>query len=244
MLGVGELRQWITILADAARGRVPRDLQGGGDEPDDRRLDAYLLRASALGAAGGWTRGRLLPAVEAGFRADGFDAAAGLTREALAVREAAAALPLPGLGLLIGMAIMLGAIALVVSVLIRLGGRRPVPWRILLATALSAYLVFALWGLAAFWTGLKLGAFLVPEPDAVIGARDLAGRALVVLLVAASLVAPAIALGRAARIVAPRLRFPFAAGVLAWAGALALDAAATAAGLERAVVRLLAMPAG
>ncbi len=81
LIGIGELREWLRVPGAAARARVPADLIGAADGPDDRQLGGDLLRAAALGAAAHWTRGLMLPAIEAGYRQQGHDALADLTGE-------------------------------------------------------------------------------------------------------------------------------------------------------------------
>lgn len=242
MIGIGDLRQWLGVLSDAMRGRVPQDLVGAATEPDDKRLDGYLLRAAVLSAAARWTRGHILPTLETGFRAQGADPLADATREALEVREAASALPVPGLGAIIDMGFTLAAIGAAIAVMVRLSGRRPVPWRTVAAATLAVYLVFAVWGLVAAWIALKLGAFGPPSPETITLA-EIAGRALAALLVIAVYVMPAVALGRTARVIAPGFRYPFAAGVLAWLVAFFGSAAVTLSGAEKAIIRFLVPPA-
>ena len=242
MIGIGELRQWLRVLSDAVRGRVPQDLVGGGAEPDDKRLDGYLLRAAVLSAAARWTRGHMLPALEQGYRAQGAGPLAESAREALEVREAAAALPVPGLGALLDMGLTLAAIGASIALMVRLSGRRPVPWRTVAASTLAVYVVFALWGLVAAWIVLKLGAFRIPSPE-TISLLELAGHALAAVLAICVYVMPAVALGRAARVIAPGFRYPFAAGVLAWFVAFFASAAFSLSGAEQAVLRFLAPPA-
>jgi hypothetical protein len=242
MIGIGDLRQWVGVLWDAFRARVPHDLVGPGTEPDDKRLDGYLLRAALLSAGARWTRGHMLPAIEAGYRAQGADPLADATREALDVRAAASAIPVPGLGALLDMGFTLAAFAAAIALMIRLSGRRPVPWRIVAASTLAVYLVFSLWGLVAGWIALKLGAFRLPSPETMT-LVEFAGRALAALFAIAVLVMPAVALGRAARVIAPGFRYPFAAGVLAWLVGLVGSAAFTLVGAEKAIVRFLVPPA-
>lgn len=242
MIGIGDLRQWLRTLGDAARARLPADLLGGDAEPDDRRLDGYLLRAAVLGAAARWARERMLPDIETGYRARGDDTLADLTREAIAVREAAADLPVAGLGALLDMALTLGALALAVALMMRLSGVRPVRWRPVAAGALSVYLVFALWGLVLAWLALKFGVYRLPTPEAA-GLAALAGRLAVALLAIVGVVMPALAMGRVARVVAPRLRRPLVAGALAWGAVFVGSAAFTASGAEQWLVRFFIVPA-
>ena len=242
MIGIGDLRQWLRTIGDAARARLPADLLGGDAEPDDKRLDGYLLRAAVLGAAARWTRERMLPDIEAGYRARGDDTLADMTREAMAVREAAQGLPVPGLGAAIDMALTLGALALAVAVMMRLSGVRPVRWRPVAAGALSVYLVFALWGLVLAWLALKSGGWRLPTPESV-GWGTLAAQFALALLAVVGAVMPALAMGRVARVVAPRLRRPFVAGALAWAAVFAGSASFTASGAEQWLVRFFAVPA-
>lgn len=241
-MGIGELRQWLRVLGDAARARLPADLVGGDGEPDDKRLDGYLLRAAVLAAAGRWTRERMLADVESSYRVHGADSLADLVRESMAVREAAAALPVPGLGAVFDMALTLGAILAAVALMTWLSGARPVPWRRVAASALAVYLVFALWSLVMAWFTLKFGAFRWPsEPTDV---ATLAALLFVLLLAIAGLVMPAIAMGRVVRHVAPRVRRPFTVGVVAWLAVFAGSVAFTASGAEQWLVRFFVVPAG
>lgn len=184
----------------------------------------------------------MLPAVEAGYREQGHDALAGVTREMLGLRELTAAVPVPGLGTIVSMALTLGAIALAVAVTLRWSGRRPLSWRTVLAVALAAYLVFALWDLAGSWFAPQAGAFRMPSTDDITIWRLVVQLVAVALSLAAFLM-PAVALGRATRIVAPGLRRPFTAGVVAWLAAFACSIAFTLSGAERALIGFLVPPA-
>ena len=116
MIGIGELRTWLSILRDAVLARVPADLVRAEGGADDKRLDAYLLRAAALSAAGYWIYGAIMQRIGAA------SAVAPLADEIVAVRATAGALPLPGLAQILSMAVSLGLIALFVWLLIRLLG--------------------------------------------------------------------------------------------------------------------------
>ena len=65
MIGIGELRTWLSILRDAVQARVPAELVRAEGGADDKRLDAYLLRAAALSAAGYWIYGAIMQRVGA-----------------------------------------------------------------------------------------------------------------------------------------------------------------------------------
>ena len=117
-----------------------------------------------------------------------------------------------------------------------------VPLRGHLGVILATAAAFVLWGLVAAWIVLKLGAFRIPLPE-TITLLELAGRALAAVLVLAVYVMPAVALGRAARVIAPGFRYPFAAGVLAWFVAFFGSAAFSLSGAEQAILRFLAPPA-
>ncbi|WP_144187037.1 hypothetical protein [Elioraea rosea] len=243
MIAIGEIRTWLGILGNAVRARVPADLVAADAEPDDARLDGYLVRAAALSAAGYWVRGFTLPGTEQGYRIMGAEGAAALTNEVRALRDAAAALPLPGLAAALDLALSLALLGSMVAALIWISGRRPVPWRVVAATTLAVYLVMAVWGLASAWFGLKLGGFAFSEASLRDpSAREFAVRGVTAALGLASVVMPPIALGRAARVVAPGLRLPFLSGLLAWACFIALAFATVLSGLEGALIRLLSAP--
>lgn len=240
MIGIGELRTWLSILRDAVQARVPAELVRAEGGADDKRLDAYLLRATALSAAGYWIYGAIMQRVGAAT------AVAPLADEIVAVRATAGALPLPGLAQILSMALSLALIALFVWLLIRLSGRAA-QWREVAAATLGVYLVFVVWRVVSGWVGLKVAATVHGPADAPSGTIDAALRialmtgALALVLTAA--VAPAIAFGRAARLVAPDLRRPFLAGVLAWFGVMASDAALTLSGAQRLLIQALVPPA-
>lgn len=243
MIGIADLRQWVIVLGTAVRGRVPPDLVSSGQEPDDKLLDGYLLRAALLSAAGRWARAPLLPAAERAYQDSGHHTMAGFAGQALGLRETSTGPVVSGLGALIDLAFSLAPIALAVVLLLRLSGRRPVPWRTAGAITLAVYLVFVVWGLAAAWLSLKFGVLRTPSTDSVTPWR-LVGSAVVMALWIAALALPAVALGRAARIAAPGLRRPFAAGLVAWIAAFACSLAFTLSGAEQAIVGFLVPAVG
>lgn len=250
--GIGELRTWLTILRDAVLARVPADLVLAEGGADDKRLDAYLLRAAALSAAGHWLYGlqlRMMSTVSthpAAAGTAGADALAPLLRELAAIHATAGALPLPGLAQALSMAVTLALIALFVWLLAWLSGRAAV-WREVAAATLGVYLVFVVWRLVSGWLGLKAGAAVLGAPAGPSGLAEAALQLAMMLAVSAvvvvALIAPAIAFGRAARLVAPALGRPFLAGVLAWLGVMACDFALTMSGVQRLLTQALVPPA-
>jgi hypothetical protein len=239
VIGIGELRTWLTILRDAVLARVPADLVLAGGA-DDKRLDAYLLRAAVLSAAGYWIYGAIMQRIGAP------SAVAPLAGEIAAVRQTAGALPLPGLAQALSMAVSLALIALFVALLIRLSGR-VAPWREVAAATLGIYLVFVVWRVVSGWVGLKVAAAVHGSADPPSGTLEAAaGIAMTtgaLALLGAAVALPAIAFGRAARLVAPGLRRPFLAGAASWLGVMACDAAFTLSGAQRLLTQALVPPA-
>ncbi|WP_439579111.1 hypothetical protein [Elioraea sp.] len=239
MIGIGELRTWLAILRDALLARMPTDLVLANGRADDKRLDAHLLRAAALSAAGYWIYGAIMQRIGAA------SAVAPLAGEIAAVREAAGALPLPGVAQILSMAVTLALIALFVWLLIRLSGR-VAQWREVAAATLGIYLVFVVWRVVSGWVGLKVAATSVSSVDPSSGlieaAPGIAMNAGALALVVAAVVLPAIAFGRAARLVAPGLRRPFLGGVLAWVGVMASDLVFTVSGAQRLFTQAFVPP--
>lgn len=239
LIGIGELRTWLTILRDAVLARVPADLVCAEGGADDKRLDAYLLRAVALSAAGYWIWGAIMQRIGAAPEV------APLAREIVALRGTASALPLPGLAQILSTALSLALIVLFVWLLIRLS-RRAAAWREVAAAALAVYLVFLMWRVIAGWVGLRVTAALqasaAPPSSTAEAAARVAMTAGALALVVAAAGVPAIAFGRAARLVAPGLRRPFLSGVLAWLGVIASDLALTVSGAQRLLAGALVAP--
>ena len=171
--------------------------------------------------------------------------AAPLAGEIVALRRTAGALPLPGLAQILSTALSLALIALFVWLLIRLSGRAAA-WREVAAATLAVYLVVLVWRVVAGWVGLKVTAAVHHPADPSSGTGEAVARlamtAGALVLVVAAAVVPAIAFGRAARLVAPGLRRPFLGGVLAWIGVIASDLALTASGAQRLLTGALVAP--
>lgn len=239
LISIGELRTWLTILRDAALARVPAELVCAEGGADDKRLDTYLLRATGFSAAGYWIWGAIMQRI--GTAPD----VAALAGEIVALRRTAGALPLPGLAQILSMVLSLALIALFVWLLIRLSGRAAA-WREVAAATLAVYLVFLIWRVIAGWVGLKVTATLQGSTAPPSGMGEAAARVAMtagaLALVVAAAVAPAIAFGRAARLVAPGLQRPFLAGVLAWVGVIASDLALTNSGAQRLLTEALVAP--